>query len=285
MKQLQFMSELPAEILTEIFLKSPPQSLVSCKLACKSFRKIIKNPSFTRTYLTTFNSHNSTFIMLHLRYKPLHPYRESHHLLLSIDNATNDIISYPFISTPPIPSVGEYDRVNVVGSCNGMICFSVWSDRDRMYDFLLWNPVIGQTRVLSRPNYSNVAQVIEFGFISESNDYVVVKVDRLDRRIRGEVYKMSTDSWIDIDCSMVNDYVRVERDEGSVFSNGCFHWRALGYGSKYIISYKLLSGEVKLIKGHDNVGELENWKLTVVEESPAMLFYNSKDVPHKFEVW
>ncbi|KAK1362656.1 F-box domain-containing protein [Heracleum sosnowskyi] len=287
MKKIRSMSELPVEILTKIFLMSPPNSLVSCKAACKSFRNIIKNSNFARAHLTRFLSHYSPCIMLNLMYKPLHPYRESHHLLLSIDDAKNEIITSPFITNPSIPNVGEYDMVYVVGSCNGLICFSVWYDRGKEYDllFILWNLVSGETRFLPKPKYSPTGRgiVTEFGFIPETNDYVVVKLDGLIH-VRGEVYKMSTDSWTDIDCNVVKDYVQVERDGVPVFLNGCFHWRALGYGSNYMVNYKLVSEEVGVIKGHDVV-ELDDWELTTVEESLAMLFYDPNIVPHKFELW
>ncbi|KAK1362659.1 hypothetical protein POM88_047133 [Heracleum sosnowskyi] len=225
--------------------------------------------------------------MLHLN-KPVHPYRESRHLLLSFENSKNDIIASPspLITNPPIPNVGMYDRVRAVGSCNGLVCISVSYNHCGTKDdllFLLWNPAIGQSRFLPKPKCSTVSPsvIFEFGYVPETNDYVIVKLDK-EERLRFEVYKSSLDSWRVIDSAVVENHITLKRDESSVFVNGCFHWRSLNYARDRIISYELVSEKVGLIKALDNgVAGSECWKLTVVEDSLAMLFYNYI----MFELW
>ncbi|XP_017224638.1 F-box/kelch-repeat protein At3g06240 [Daucus carota subsp. sativus] len=308
--------EIPEELQIEIFLKLPVKSLLSCKCVCKHFHSVIENPNFVRTHLTTINNNHSdsqSLVLLHYGYQSYtHRFAQLEHYLLSIDiNNTKEVISYSPLS-PPIPLIKESYRTFVVGSCNGLICVAVWFSRNDKYcnqntpDFslLLWNPVIRQCRYLPKHQSICRPEVFEFGFIPETNDYVVVKVGSPGFDI--EVYKMSTDSWTTIDCNLFNgsrNIPTVFRVQSPVFLNGSFHWavkksKPNSYNDttcNYIVYYKLKDEEVGVMNVFDDDRAIldvvvDEWrfstryKLSVMDEKLAMIFWNGEQ-GNIFEIW
>lgn len=106
-----------------------------------------------------------------------------------------------------------------------------------------------------------------------------------------ELYKMSKDSWT-VYCnttvgkliSPVNQGIGLDQEAPSVFSNGCFHWVTRYNIGADIVSFNLKNEELGLIKvvHHDGESNFSQWKLTVVEEALAMIYWKSTN---GFEIW
>lgn len=305
--------EIAEELQIEIFLKLPVKSLLLCKCVCKHFRCVIQNPNFVRTHVATINRCDSqSLVLLHFgRGKGWHPFYQLNHYLLSVDvNNTKQVLSCLPLN-PPIPIIHRSFRSFVVGSCNGLICVAIWYDytvddaNANIPDFslLLWNPVIRQCRFLPKHQSTCRPDVLEFGYVPEINEYVIVKVGSPGFDI--EVYKMSTDSWTTIHCNYfagVDSIPTVYRVQTPVFLNGSFHWatkRSKRYRTNetdYIVYYKVKDEKLGLMNVFDNYSAIfdvvvddddryfDDWKLSVIDERLAMIHWCGER-GNLFEVW
>ncbi|KAK1374087.1 F-box domain-containing protein [Heracleum sosnowskyi] len=286
--------DLPEDLQSNVFLRLPVKCLLICKCVCKYFRTIIQNPDFTKAHLTCprpITTETSRSLILGLIDKSKIPHIQCHDHLLSIDSAGEIFSSSPI--SPPIPYVGV---LFLVGSCSGLICFDVRiSLLTSESNFLLWNPVTRQTRYLPRlKNRSKcVCRITEFGFVRETNEYMVVNVIRsnVSCNIEIELYKMSTNSWT-VYCNTtigklitpVGPRFGLDQEASSLFSNGCFHWLTRYSVGAYIVSFNLKNEELGLIKAvhHGRESYFSHWKLAVIEEALAMIYWKYND---RCEIW
>ncbi|KAL8110419.1 F-box/kelch-repeat protein At3g23880-like [Apium graveolens] len=183
------------------------------------------------------------------------------HVLVSYDNATKDVISRSYL-TPLVPYLGT---LILVGSCHGLVCFSVRIDDSFEDDdiLLLWNPVTKKCRYLPKPQdsvYTYTRHAMEFCFVVETNDYVIVRVGSTSEshdRIRVSLYKMNT----------------------SMFVNGSFHWMACSNSNfRRIVSFDIKNEKLGLMKPvEDDKFEFScgsRLYLAVIEESLAVMHCN-----------
>lgn len=277
--------DLPEDLQSNIFLRLPVKCVLNCKRVCKSFCTIIRNPDFTNAHLTFSRPITTETSRLIISDYTKLSYIQCHKHLLTIDksieNTTDCLSSSPM--TLPIPYVGA---LFLVGSCNGLICFDV---RINYYtsecNFLLWNPVTRHTRYLPRlQNRSKCAlPITEFGFVRETNEYMVVNVLKSYQSCNFEIelYKMSTNSWTVYCNTTVGKLISpsgqgfdLDPDATSVFSNRCFHWGTIYMNEAYIVSFNLETEELGMIKSvNDRCSYFMQWKLAVVEENLAMIYW------------
>ncbi|CAL0334632.1 unnamed protein product [Lupinus luteus] len=178
---------LPFELITEILYRVPVKFLIQFKCVCKSWKTLISNPEFAKKHFSTFHHH--------------------HHLLLSINDALNNLIvklySFPsiFETPPPISTQVSYPLNTqscfafMVGSCDGMLCFA-----GSLNTALLWNPTI---RVFKRLPPLEKYTIFGFGFDQCSDSYKVVAIlCSLSSSDGGSAYvtevkihNLGTDSW------------------------------------------------------------------------------------------
>ncbi|WOG86325.1 hypothetical protein DCAR_0205527 [Daucus carota subsp. sativus] len=303
--------DISEELQIEIFLKLPVKSLLLCKCVCKHFRCVIQNPNFVRTHLASINrSDSQSLVLLHSGW---HSFYQLRHYLLSVDvNNTKQVLSCLPLN-PPIPIIDTSFRYSVIGSCNGLICVAIWYQYDHTFDdanaktpdfsIQLWNPVIRQCRFLPKHQSTCKPDVLEFGYVPEINDYVIVKVGSPGFDI--EVYKMSADSWTTIHCNYfagVDSIPTVYRVQTPVFLNGSFHWatkRSKQHRTNetdYIVYYKVKDEKVGIMNVFDNYSAIfdivvdddersfDEWKLSVIDERLAMIHWCGER-GNLFEVW
>ncbi|KAK1398266.1 F-box domain-containing protein [Heracleum sosnowskyi] len=250
----QSLSDLPVEVLSEIFLRLPMRSLLSCKCVCKSFDELIRSPEFIGSHVnhntmsSTKTSCSVNVLVIDENYKD----RSEH---IRIDTKNNGVISIWHVrQSNPLTT-----HISVVGSCNGLFCASLemigeqWGSR-----IMLWNPVTRDNRYLPKPKIDapdrQLFPVLAFGFAPQSNEYKVVRFisyytsGNINLPSPGaafvmqiEVYKMSTDSWTMFDANALpcngSDHMSLEDDPflplhinhptRTLFLNGAFHWLAV----------------------------------------------------------
>ncbi|KAL1807738.1 hypothetical protein ACET3Z_024728 [Daucus carota] len=211
--------------------------------------------------------------------------------LLSIDDDKRILSSSPL--TPTIPYVGA---LSLVGSSNGLICFDVRSGAFASEgNYLLWNPVTRQTRYL--PRFENRRNcdfpLTEFGFIRETNDYMVVSVskNRDSQDIYIESYKMSTNSWSINHNTTVGRLIPffgrgfgIKPTKTSVYFNGCLHWGTTYSRGDYILSFNLKKEELGMIKAvdHNRDSNFNCLQIAEVNEDLAMIYWKSTG---EFQLW
>ncbi|KAK7318896.1 hypothetical protein RJT34_03603 [Clitoria ternatea] len=132
-----------------------------------------------------------------------------------------------------LPKLTDSDMgFKVVGSCNGLLCFTLYT-LDPTFTILLWNPATRQTKRILEPQNALLPYkvppncLIGFYFNNSDNDYYVVRLhsfedtdntclsDSLGKvcSVRVEKYSLSKGLWKEI-----------KFGNGSVTVNGCLFW-------------------------------------------------------------
>lgn len=110
------------------------------------------------------------------------------------------------------------DGVEIVGSCNGLICLLYVPDC-----FILWNPTIKESKELPispfSPSYDDLC-FKGFGYNSSIDDYKVVNAN--PNQFGVEIFSLEANSWRKIE-DLKSSFVIEEGDEGSCL-NGALHW-------------------------------------------------------------
>ncbi|KNA21365.1 hypothetical protein SOVF_043830 [Spinacia oleracea] len=192
------MAILPTEIITEILSRLPVKSLLVLIFVCKSWYSLIKSPNFVKLHLNQTLISNSDRYLL-LSYSSVNSSDEENlhnHLDFSdIDLNHNHLVFWDL--DHPL----KHHEVNLIGSCNGVVCISDKSNTD----FFLFNPLTKSQRKLPPNNIgpnplNNETLVFGFGYDSENDDY---KVLRLVQNCyyteinysKAEVYSLRNNSW------------------------------------------------------------------------------------------
>ncbi|VVA15932.1 PREDICTED: F-box/kelch-repeat [Prunus dulcis] len=258
----------PDEILHEILLRSPGKSVVRCSAVCKSWNSLVN--SFIRHPHTRFpsNHHDDDddvqllFLQVYEPYK-IHVKRRVHYVLHRDDSArdehtklTSPFVAYNNTRTCPAKKKVLDGDVDVVGTCNGLVCMVPHDDDDGGIDFaaIIWNPYIRKLVVLPKPGLA-VAKNIKgiryaFGYDSCTNDYKVLRCVNYkslrndDKTLKFsnyvsfrkpptfhvEIWSLATGSWKsliaadDDDIIPANFYPELFTRSRVVCVNGALHW-------------------------------------------------------------
>ncbi|KAL0414714.1 UNVERIFIED_CONTAM: F-box/kelch-repeat protein [Sesamum radiatum] len=205
-------SDLPQEILIDIFSRLPPKSVGKCRCLAKLWRKLLSTPQFIKSHLTR-KTHQEYLILI-----------TPSHSVHSISTIKDDAISRKL----ELPG----DWTEVVGSCDGLVLLV-----NEDYEKFLVNPItLQQITVPNSPLALNRRESFSmhgFGYDSSSDDYKVVTLsyyntdneyepDCVDTFV--DVYSVKRGVWKRIDSSPY-DHAVPELSPGA-FVNGAIHWLA-----------------------------------------------------------
>ncbi|KAK1382057.1 F-box domain-containing protein [Heracleum sosnowskyi] len=229
---------LPENLFLEILSRLPVKHLLRLKVVCKSWRSRISNPNFVNNKhvaITATNPDNDSFI---------------------IHNLNNDqlyVINVNFLDraiTLEIPVPADNDSINIVGSCNGLLCVAHTCNRQKLPKKLyLWNPATRKVKHIHKYSIainrkSKVYRVsLGFGFDRSSGDYKVVRIvtymypieinhstetflyymdeNKYSFKHRVEVYSLNRNSWKEIG---VEFKFMLVRSPCPVIVNGLLYW-------------------------------------------------------------
>ncbi|XP_050253457.1 F-box/kelch-repeat protein At3g23880-like isoform X4 [Quercus robur] len=189
--------DLPEEIVLEILARLPVKSLLKFRCVCKTWYSYITNPNFISTHLLCYNNNHDGGYVIHM---PKATFSMAYfHLPHSQICTLAFDRTFETISEFRIPFTFESGYPSLVGSCNGILCFTDFII-SKSKDVYLWNPSIRKFKRLPDTCLTQLRTlVIGFGYDSQSNDYKVVRIsqtrvkDVLAREV--EVYSLSSDSW------------------------------------------------------------------------------------------
>ncbi|WOH14277.1 hypothetical protein DCAR_0933796 [Daucus carota subsp. sativus] len=213
--------EIPVDILlTEVFVRLPAQSVVSCMCFCKRWYNSIRKTSFTDFYLNECKLYADRYLICS---------GEDSFGLVSCK-------SLSVISNYPYPSKKFSDSaVQIVGSANGLLClFSFDLSYEPIY---LMNPsirkykVIDSSAIVHRTIGIDTRVMLGFGYHEKSKDYKIVRFlerQQVHSRHLGEadveIYSLCSDAWKEI---QVQYFPWIVRDEAlSIMCNDNLHWIA-----------------------------------------------------------
>lgn len=218
-------SFLPEEILEQIFLKLPcTKFIVACTSVCKSWYTLIKSPHFINIHLSRSNFYKNEYFFCCYYDEPRY----------SIDYYDGERLQKCY------ELLFSHDgRMELIGSCNGLICYTGKNNYDPRNDIYLWNPIIRKVKILPQSKFYKRNTGYGFWFDRNSGDYNVAKVlSTTETASAVEVYSLSNNSW-DIISTNGPD---LEYPRNVVHVNGSLYWLALRRRNWMIFSLDTKSG-------------------------------------------
>ncbi|XP_074371279.1 putative F-box protein At3g20705 [Apium graveolens] len=223
-------SSLPGHITEKIFVNlSCIKSTLTCTSVCKSWYALIKSPQFIEFHLSNPNNNK--------RELSLCSYSEDHPRFSVQYNDCGTLRTYHDIKFPR-----NIERVSIIGSINGIICFKFTTKFDvRPRIICLWNPSIRKFKDLPKPKFYEKDAGYGFWFDSKANDYKVVKINPT-KTSKVEVYCLSTNSWNLI--TTRGPYLGMYDGDLIVHVNGTLYW-LWGHLTWKFISFDINTGKFK----------------------------------------
>ena len=229
--------DLPDEIVLEILARLPVKSLLRFRCVCKTWYSFITNPNFISTHLLCYNHDDGYVIHMPKTNFFMVLFHRPHCQICMVASDR----TFETMSKFRIPFTIESGYPNLVGSCNGILCFSDFVT-SMSNDVYLWNPSIRKFKRLPNTclNQTQVLNVAHgFGYDSLNNDYKVVRFSWTRTKWMPppevEVYSLSSDSWKSVELGI--------------------SWRpnVISYGFNGILAFPFVSGHL-------------HWMIEMIEE-------------------
>ncbi|XP_023888148.2 F-box/kelch-repeat protein At3g23880-like [Quercus suber] len=247
---------VPDDIVRSILLRLPVKSLMRFRCVCKSWYSSITSTNFISTHLNTRYNKDHGY-MVHMGMATV--FRDPPICPVVCDR------TYCRTSKYPISFTFRSCHVEIVGSCNGLLClFEHRRGRNWGNVIYLWNPSIRKFKRLPDSSLSGQYDQISngFGYQSETNDYKVVKIysyptgDIMQNSIVAEVYTLSSDSWRKVGISLRPKVAvsSIETYSSATFVSGALHW--LGYFNTEFKDLQSEKGILSFDVNNEKFGEI-----------------------------
>ncbi|CAN1351315.1 F-box protein CPR1 [Linum perenne] len=217
--------QISQEVMVSILLRLKVKDLVHCRRVSKYWLSIIDDPQFISLQLERSVSTNSNAaLFLQDRDSPI---------LYCKQNYASDI---NFFSTP---IHYEPSQVLLMGSCHGLVCFSLW---DNPRDFFVLNPSTGERHTVSSPikveRKGGILNAYGFGYDKLSDDYKVVRIiqtitDSFEVSYRAEINGVRSKGF-SVTVPLPNaDMIDYKHKYTGVFVGGSIHWCIRNCSKRY----------------------------------------------------
>ncbi|PWA45839.1 F-box domain-containing protein [Artemisia annua] len=193
------MEKLCDDITSEILIWLPAKNIAQLRCVCKRWNTLSREANFIKSHLRRWinNNDKDEILLVYNRGSPLKA-----HSSASPDIELINFIKFP-VNFPSEKAQTKY--INVIGSANGLICFSVRYYNDPVIH--IWNPSL--SALLTVPPYAisipphcpNAEYYFWFGFDPKNDDYKIVKFIRVRHSnhsvewLQVEVYSMRSGCW------------------------------------------------------------------------------------------
>ncbi|XP_026409929.1 F-box/kelch-repeat protein At3g06240-like [Papaver somniferum] len=253
------MSSLPEEILVDIFMELPVKSISISRCVCKLWCNLLSSHRFIKHHLINNAIQN-----------------KNHHKIMLIDNLNwldrkyFSIYSMEFasVTSSPLPSFSgavkldcafennkEHNHVEILGSCNGLVCLGMYSvekrfDWEYKYRICIWNPLTGKYKEILAP-ISNIYRRYGFGYDCNNDTYKLVRIGKNEETGSNgkQVYTLGSDSWSKMQAipySFPRNHYHMK--DAVLLSNGALHWLGINttretsiiIGNTFYISWVLV---------------------------------------------
>ncbi|KAJ7979069.1 F-box protein [Quillaja saponaria] len=255
------MNYIPKDILYNIFLLLPVPALVRFKSLNKSWHAEISSRAFAREHLHrySFIIDSPTLILLICNDSERY-LGEALCIVCSEDAPGNQFPSLKpphFSLHPPLSDVPKPLHVDLIGSTDGLLCFSIFFRHAHV--IRIWNPSIRKWWDTPHPSYFCQVLMRKFmlvGFSRDPNcvdDYKVVLVTSGDHHERFQVclYSLKTNKWRSLDDVSISDIsknFRAPCNCNQVNVGGSIFW-LLGVSRKRILFFDMADdvfGEIEV---------------------------------------
>ncbi|XP_026408991.1 F-box/kelch-repeat protein At3g06240-like [Papaver somniferum] len=157
-------SDLPSDVMLDIFTRLPAESVVDCKSVSKTWNKVLYNPSFNQMHsiLLSRNIRNLYFL-----------------------EYDDEVSSHRVRKLKLNPG---FDIYRVIGSCNGLVCviglpnhYTIDESSGVSYVAYICNPITGESITLPELDRSwyyelHPWMLSGFGCVASTNEYKVVRL-------------------------------------------------------------------------------------------------------------
>ncbi|XP_047964972.1 uncharacterized protein LOC125209413 [Salvia hispanica] len=220
------------DVLTEIFLHLPVQSLFRFRAVCKFCADVINSSCFRKLHIHSNRSDDT--VCLEVIYS---------NGGIQVQHNTKSLISYNSEDLGLALSLCDEDvRVSLYGPVKGLISIDLtkWSYLDmklRAPPILICNPFLGQLKLLPLITTSScriALRSVAVSFIDEDYKVVQLSVCTMHGRLHAHMYSQSMDSWREL--AFDDDLVYVCSIK-SMCENGHFaHWKVERMWEEEILS-------------------------------------------------
>ncbi|PON99776.1 F-box domain containing protein [Trema orientale] len=275
-----FPYHLPDELVVKIFSLLPPENLVQAKCVGHSWyyhiNHLIKDPSFIAQHLK--NSSSTKYIVI----------RQEQALslltMLNNDRGNGEIRYETEDFSSRFVSRERYARDYYLRyHCNGIFCMH----HELLRVFTLFNPSIKELRKLPPPSITDCWHpgIVGFGYDQRTNDYKIINI-ALDRFLssRAEVYRMSSDSWMEIELPVETPCAAEARF--TAYCQGVFYCESSSETTNMLVSFDM-SEEVfrTILFPQDRLTAETSFECVNVWNESLTLFLSNKDRPLSIEMW
>ncbi|KAF9613691.1 hypothetical protein IFM89_010133 [Coptis chinensis] len=285
------MDRLPCEIVTDILSRLPIKPLVHSRCVCKTWCTIISDPSFQ------LNRAANTDPDLILHCKPL---CQRNKIFFAEKNHQTIILKPKIIDVSLFDSMSLSYEINIMGSCNGLLCLSKRGNKRRNIN--IFNPITGEHQQLPHCTLPNNCKRITkymsgFGYDVSMQQFKMVLLlfyrpfKSINVQKEVQVYTLGSKDWRRKIGNVPNlsfpnyyfpkYYVHVS----FVFANGSLHWIAIDNTSSNpksrIVSFHLGVEEFTVFPTPDSIGQnsddpLKYWALGVLDDRLSLLDSSSR---------
>ncbi|KAL3726672.1 hypothetical protein ACJRO7_031560 [Eucalyptus globulus] len=216
---------LPEEILIDILLRVPAESLVRFKLVCKRWRSLISDPGFAKLHLQRLKAgdlipRQRIFI------------GDDETIDFKTFDANEGCVAVPH-KIKTIKSDGNYTNWRIVGSCDGLVCFLVSGI------FLIYNPTTREYRELPSSDFEEDCDLLDrnnesfygLGYEPQSDDYKIVEgiQEFFDHFWGAAIFSLKSGSWRRIYFpSEEIEEIGFDVGGNGVYWKGALHWHVYG---------------------------------------------------------
>ncbi|OVA16715.1 F-box domain [Macleaya cordata] len=236
------MENFDLDITSEILSRVPAESVLQCKLVCKTWRNLLRHIKVGLLFSIGFVEACSQ-IRLNDRKIELY-YGEYDEINIDDDQQYSFKSLITRINHPPLEN--RFDTDIIVGSCNGLACFAIphWGVEDPVY---ICNPFTKEYIYL--PNSINPQGLIVcgFGYRFSTDEYKVVRIyyhpDDYEQSVgHVEVYTLgSAIGWR----NKGEIPYSISVSSSGILANGALHW--LDYKEWKIVAFDLADEEFRLL--------------------------------------
>ncbi|XP_026445587.1 F-box protein At3g07870-like [Papaver somniferum] len=236
------MENLHADILSKLLSHIPRESVLSCKLVCKTWNTLLLGRKLEVGILLCVASREERNLQLHYGY-----YDE----IITLTDDDHESFTYKTVERIKHPVINKREREVIdimVGSCNGLVCFLVPHHRvvDPVY---ICNPISGEYINLPRIDSKKGLIVSGFGYNRSVDRYKVIRIHYPNRfgygwpRSPGQV-QIYTLVGGDSGWRNLGD-IKYSLAFNGTLLNGSLYW--LDWNDQKIVSFDLADEEFRLL--------------------------------------
>ncbi|XP_065861956.1 F-box protein CPR1-like [Euphorbia lathyris] len=288
------LNELPPELISNILSRLPVDSLLRFRCVSKSYCAEIDDPNFIKTHSKISMETNSNLgvIFSDLQHDSLYSVSfDSFDRVVELDYPLKiDVSSYDPID------IFSIHNIKIVGSCNGLLCFSnsvgrvaLINPATRKYQILPFLPLEHKSEERSE----SVSWTLGFGYDPIADDYKVVRLGQFigfsSASFMNEtmIYSLKSNSWREISGM---SYVLGTDNKMGLLLGDALHWsvdvdRIMASPSK-IVAFNLGTEKFTVVPEPElSGGEEKLCSLCILSVGRRLSICANYGIPKGFEIW